>query len=134
MNKQYDTIIIGAGIIGAAIAFDNDGILGAAANPFGDPFMIRVPRLAKKIAAGAERYRSIAILYLYCERIYGEQFQFFYQCPGNADALFLSAGQPTAKFSDGRIESGGKTLDKIVGIGGLGRFDDRIGDGADVTG
>jgi methylenetetrahydrofolate reductase (NADPH) len=27
---------------------------GAAANPFADPFEIRVPRLAKKIAAGAE--------------------------------------------------------------------------------
>ena len=28
--------------------------IGAAANPFADPFKIRVPRLAKKIAAGAE--------------------------------------------------------------------------------
>lgn len=28
--------------------------VGAAANPFGDPFKIRVPRLAKKVAAGAE--------------------------------------------------------------------------------
>ncbi len=28
--------------------------LGAAANPFADPFEIRVPRLAKKVAAGAE--------------------------------------------------------------------------------
>ncbi len=28
--------------------------MGAAANPFADPFEIRVPRLAKKIAAGAE--------------------------------------------------------------------------------
>ena len=28
--------------------------LGAAANPFADPFKIRVPRLAKKVAAGAE--------------------------------------------------------------------------------
>lgn len=28
--------------------------IGAAANPFADPFHIRVPRLAKKIAAGAE--------------------------------------------------------------------------------
>lgn len=28
--------------------------VGAAANPFGDPFQIRVPRLAKKVAAGAE--------------------------------------------------------------------------------
>ncbi len=29
-------------------------LVGAAANPFADPFEIRVPRLAKKIAAGAE--------------------------------------------------------------------------------
>jgi methylenetetrahydrofolate reductase (NADPH) len=28
--------------------------VGAAANPFGDPYKIRVPRLAKKIACGAE--------------------------------------------------------------------------------
>ena len=28
--------------------------MGAAANPFADPFEIRVPRLAKKIASGAE--------------------------------------------------------------------------------
>ncbi len=28
--------------------------VGAAANPFGDPYEIRLPRLAKKIAAGAE--------------------------------------------------------------------------------
>jgi methylenetetrahydrofolate reductase (NADPH) len=28
--------------------------VGAAANPFADPFEIRVPRLAKKIAAGVE--------------------------------------------------------------------------------
>ncbi len=28
--------------------------VGAAANPFADPFKIRVPRLAKKVAAGAE--------------------------------------------------------------------------------
>jgi methylenetetrahydrofolate reductase (NADPH) len=28
--------------------------IGAAANPFADPFEIRVPRLAKKIAAGAQ--------------------------------------------------------------------------------
>jgi 5,10-methylenetetrahydrofolate reductase len=28
--------------------------IGAAANPFGDPFAFRVPRLAKKIAAGAD--------------------------------------------------------------------------------
>lgn len=31
-----------------------DLFVGAAANPFADPFEIRVPRLAKKVAAGAE--------------------------------------------------------------------------------
>jgi methylenetetrahydrofolate reductase (NADPH) len=31
-----------------------DMFVGAAANPFGDPFKIRVPRLAKKVASGAE--------------------------------------------------------------------------------
>jgi methylenetetrahydrofolate reductase (NADPH) len=31
-----------------------DMFIGAAANPFADPFEIRVPRLAKKIAAGVE--------------------------------------------------------------------------------
>ncbi len=31
-----------------------DLFLGAAANPFADPFSIRVPRLAKKVAAGAQ--------------------------------------------------------------------------------
>jgi methylenetetrahydrofolate reductase (NADPH) len=31
-----------------------DMFVGAAANPFAEPFKIRVPRLAKKIAAGAE--------------------------------------------------------------------------------
>jgi methylenetetrahydrofolate reductase (NADPH) len=31
-----------------------DMFIGAAANPFADPFKIQVPRLAKKVAAGAE--------------------------------------------------------------------------------
>ena len=31
-----------------------DLFIGAAANPFADPFKIRVPRLAKKVAAGAQ--------------------------------------------------------------------------------
>jgi methylenetetrahydrofolate reductase (NADPH) len=35
--------------------------VGAAANPFADPFEIRVPRLAKKIAAGAEFIQSQCI-------------------------------------------------------------------------
>jgi len=39
---------------GDAIARPPQMFAGAAANPFADPFEIRVPRLAKKIAAGAE--------------------------------------------------------------------------------
>ena len=35
--------------------------VGAAANPFADPFEIRVPRLAKKIAAGVRDVRSVVI-------------------------------------------------------------------------
>ena len=35
--------------------------VGAAANPFADPFKIRVPRLAKKIAAGAEFIQTQSI-------------------------------------------------------------------------
>jgi len=39
---------------GDAIKVPPKFFVGAAANPFADPFKIRVPRLAKKIASGAE--------------------------------------------------------------------------------
>jgi methylenetetrahydrofolate reductase (NADPH) len=39
-----------------------DMFVGAAANPFADPFEIRVPRLAKKIAAGVEFIQTQCIL------------------------------------------------------------------------
>ncbi|THB71428.1 MAG: methylenetetrahydrofolate reductase [Desulfobulbaceae bacterium] len=39
---------------GDEIKVPPDMFVGAAANPFGDPFKIRVPRLAKKVACGAE--------------------------------------------------------------------------------
>lgn len=39
---------------GDAIQRPPQMFVGAAANPFADPFEIRVPRLAKKVAAGAE--------------------------------------------------------------------------------
>jgi methylenetetrahydrofolate reductase (NADPH) len=39
---------------GDAILRPPSMFVGAAANPFADPFEIRVPRLAKKVAAGAE--------------------------------------------------------------------------------
>jgi len=35
--------------------------LGAVENPFGDPFEFRVPRLAKKVAAGAEFIQTQSI-------------------------------------------------------------------------
>ena len=41
-------------ISGDEIKVPPNMFVGAAANPFGDPFKIRVPRLAKKIACGAE--------------------------------------------------------------------------------
>ena len=39
--------------------------VGAAANPFADPFKIRVPRLAKKIAAGAEFIQTQCVFNLH---------------------------------------------------------------------
>ena len=39
---------------GEALTSAPDLFIGAAANPFGDPFAFRVVRLAKKVAAGAE--------------------------------------------------------------------------------
>lgn len=41
-------------LCGDAISRPPAMFVGAAANPFADPFKIRVPRLAKKVAAGAE--------------------------------------------------------------------------------
>jgi methylenetetrahydrofolate reductase (NADPH) len=38
--------------------------VGAAANPFADPYEIRVPRLAKKVAAGAEFIQTQCIFNL----------------------------------------------------------------------
>jgi methylenetetrahydrofolate reductase (NADPH) len=41
-----------------------DMFLGAAANPFADPFKIQVPRLAKKVAAGAQFIQTQCIFNL----------------------------------------------------------------------
>ncbi len=46
---------------GADIKTPPKMFVGAAANPFADPYEIRVPRLAKKIAAGAEFIQSQCI-------------------------------------------------------------------------
>ena len=47
--------------------------VGAAANPFADPFEIRVPRLAKKIAAGAEFIQTQCIYNLEKFELYMKQ-------------------------------------------------------------
>ena len=47
--------------------------VGAAANPFADPFEIRVPRLAKKIAAGAEFIQTQCIYNLDKFELYMKQ-------------------------------------------------------------
>ena len=46
--------------------------IGAAANPFADPFKIRVPRLAKKIAAGAE-FTFLGRTFMYGVAALGEE-------------------------------------------------------------
>lgn len=62
--------------------------VGAAANPFADPFEIRVPRLAKKIAAGAEFIQTQCIYNL-------EKFETWLKLAGDRgllDKVFILAG------------------------------------------
>nr|WP_221270851.1 methylenetetrahydrofolate reductase [Desulfoprunum benzoelyticum] len=62
--------------------------VGAAANPFADPFKIRVPRLAKKIAAGAEFIQTQCIYNV-------EKFELWMQGVrdrGLHDKVFILAG------------------------------------------
>ncbi len=62
--------------------------VGAAANPFADPFEIRVPRLAKKIAAGAEFIQTQCIYNL-------EKFEEWMKMAGERgllDKVFILAG------------------------------------------
>jgi methylenetetrahydrofolate reductase (NADPH) len=47
--------------------------VGAAANPFADPFEIRVPRLAKKVAAGVEFIQTQCIYNLEKFELYMKQ-------------------------------------------------------------
>ena len=49
-TMREEGVILG----GEALSKAPDLFIGAAANPFGDPFNFRVVRLAKKVAAGAE--------------------------------------------------------------------------------
>ena len=62
--------------------------VGAAANPFADPFEIRVPRLAKKIAAGVEFIQSQCIYNV-------EKFERWLQLAGDrglTEKAFILAG------------------------------------------
>jgi methylenetetrahydrofolate reductase (NADPH) len=62
--------------------------VGAAANPFADPFEIRVPRLAKKIAAGAEFIQTQCIYNV-------EKFELWMKLArerGLHDKVFILAG------------------------------------------
>ncbi len=79
--------------------------VGAAANPFADPFEIRVPRLAKKIAAGAEFIQTQCIYNL-------EKFEQWMKLAGDRGLLekvsilagvtpFKSAGM--AKYMKNRV-------------------------------
>jgi len=79
--------------------------IGAAANPFADPFEIRVPRLAKKIAAGVEFIQTQCIYNL-------EKFELWMKMAGDRGLLekvnilagvtpFKSAGM--AKYMKNRV-------------------------------
>jgi methylenetetrahydrofolate reductase (NADPH) len=62
--------------------------IGAAANPFADPFEIRVPRLAKKIAAGAEFIQTQCIYNL-------DKFELWLRMAGDRgllDKVYILAG------------------------------------------
>jgi len=62
--------------------------VGAAANPFADPFEIRVPRLAKKIAAGVEFIQTQCIYNM-------EKFELWLQLAGDRgllDNVYILAG------------------------------------------
>ncbi len=79
--------------------------VGAAANPFADPFEVRVPRLAKKIAAGVEFIQTQCIYNL-------EKFELWMKLAGDRGLLervhilagvtpFKSAGM--AKYMKNRV-------------------------------
>jgi methylenetetrahydrofolate reductase (NADPH) len=62
--------------------------VGAAANPFADPFEIRVPRLAKKIAAGVEFIQTQCIFNV-------EKFKLYMKLAGDrglTEKAFILAG------------------------------------------
>ncbi|MBN2058822.1 MAG: methylenetetrahydrofolate reductase [Deltaproteobacteria bacterium] len=89
--------------------------IGAAANPFADPFEIRVPRLAKKIAAGAEFIQTQCIYNL-------EKFELWMQQVrdrGLDEKIYILAGVTPlksagmAKYMKNRVP-GMDVPDKVV--------------------
>lgn len=89
--------------------------VGAAVNPFADPFEIRVPRLAKKIAAGVEFIQTQCIYNL-------DKFELFMKMAGDRGLLekayilagvtpFKSAGM--AKYMKNRVP-GMEVPDEVV--------------------
>ena len=95
--------------------------VGAAANPFADPFEIRVPRLAKKIAAGVEFIQTQCIYNL-------EKFELWMKQAGDRGLLekvhvlagvtpFKSAGM--AKYMKNRVPGMDVPDDVVKRIGGV---------------
>jgi methylenetetrahydrofolate reductase (NADPH) len=95
--------------------------VGAAANPFADPFEIRVPRLAKKIAAGVEFIQTQCIYNL-------EKFELWMKQAGDRGLLervhmlagvtpFKSAGM--AKYMKNRVPGMDVPDDVVKRISGV---------------
>jgi methylenetetrahydrofolate reductase (NADPH) len=70
--------------------------VGAAANPFADPFEIRVPRLAKKIASGAEFIQTQCIYNL-------EKFEKWMELAGTKGWMKKSISWPASHRSNPRV-------------------------------
>ncbi|MFH1033352.1 MAG: methylenetetrahydrofolate reductase [Pseudomonadota bacterium] len=90
--------------------------VGAAANPFADPFEIRVPRLAKKVAAGVEFIQTQCIFNL-------DKFELWLKLAGERgllDQVYILAGLTPlksagmAKYMKNRVP-GMDVPDEVVG-------------------
>ena len=98
-----------------------DMFVGAAANPFADPFEIRVPRLAKKIAAGVEFIQTQCIYNL-------DKFEEWMRRlvdKGLHEKAFILAGMTPmksagmAKFMKNRVpgmDVPDEIIDRLVGV------------------
>ncbi|MCD4743496.1 MAG: methylenetetrahydrofolate reductase [Desulfobacteraceae bacterium] len=98
-----------------------DMFVGAAANPFADPFEIRVPRLAKKIAAGVEFIQTQCIYNL-------DKFEEWMRRlvdKGLHEKVFILAGMTPmksagmAKFMKNRVpgmDVPDEIIDRLVGV------------------